>query len=144
MRVFLSHTSLMAKVPEGRSFVQAAMDGVNEVKAAKAHDMRAFLARDQSPAAYSVEEVLETGIYVGIIGFDHGSRVSDGDPRSYTELEFDTATEAGMTRLVFLLDDQATGLPGSVFTAVTDEQRRLPDQTAAGFGSDPGFFQKPG
>ena len=81
VRVFLSHTSMMAEVPEGRSLVQAATDAVNGVNDAKAHDMRHFVARDQSPAEYSAAELLATDIYVGIIGFDFGSEVGDGDHR---------------------------------------------------------------
>src|SRR6266498_1851714 len=80
--IFLSHTSLMARVPEGRSFVQAAKDAA----------LRAC------------------GIYVGVFGHEYGSRVRERPEVSYTELEFLTALEErqkrGLRLFVFLLSDK--------------------------------------
>lgn len=59
------------------------------------------------------ERVRGCEVYVGVLGTRYGSPVRDQSEVSYTELEFDTATEAGLDRLVFLLDTDAedVGIP---------------------------------
>ena len=104
-QVFVSHTSDMARFPAGRSFVQAALDAVGRAGMAPV-DMRHFAARDGEPADYCRARVRECEIYVALIGFRYGSLVPD-EAVSYTELEFQAATGAGLPRLVFLLDEAA-------------------------------------
>ena len=124
----MSHTSELSTFPAERSFVQVALDGVS--RAGRAYvDMRYFAAREGQPADYCRERVRGCGVYVGVIGFRYGSMVPGLDV-SYTELEFLTAGEAGIPRLVFLLDER-TPLPLSMVdhdrTAAEGFRQRLQD-----------------
>ncbi|MEX5635048.1 DUF4062 domain-containing protein [Parafrankia sp. FMc2] len=111
--VFISHTSEMATYPLGRSFVQAAVEAVLKAEL-RPVDMAQFAARGQPPAEYCRQQVQMCDVYLVIVGFRYGSRVPDRtDGVSYTELEFLTATAAGIPRLVFLLDEE-TAVPRSL------------------------------
>ena len=105
VQVFVSHTSDVARFPSDRSFVQAALDAVGRAGMAPV-DMRYFAAGDDSPADYCRRRVRECEIYVAIVGLQYGTYVP-AEQVSYTELEFLAAGEAGLPRLVFLLDDTA-------------------------------------
>jgi Domain of unknown function (DUF4062)/Tetratricopeptide repeat/NB-ARC domain len=111
-RVFISHTSELREFPPGRSYVAA----VERAVSAAGHvvvDMADFPAADLPPAQLCADRVQSCQVYVGVLGTRYGSPVRDRPQVSYTELEFDTATEAGLDRLVFLLDTGAAdvGIP---------------------------------
>lgn len=115
-RVFVSHTSEFAKHPEKKSFVDAAVAAVNRAGCVP-YDMEYFTARDEKPAQYCMDQVRECDVYVGIIGFRYGSPVRDRPEVSYTELEFEAASQAPLKkRMIFLLNPSVTGVPLEAFT----------------------------
>jgi hypothetical protein len=133
LRVFVSHTSDMNKYPTDRAFVRAALDAVRR-SGHTAISMDDFPVVSKVPASFCEEKVRECDVYIGVIGLRYGSLVA-GDPRgaaapanvplvgqpkpdstdavvppgqtavSYTELEFRTAVEKKIPRLLFLLDE---------------------------------------
>jgi tetratricopeptide (TPR) repeat protein len=113
-RVFISHTSELRAYPPGQSYVAA----VERAIMAAGHvvvDMADFPAADLPAAQLCADRVHSCHVYVGVLGTRYGSPVRDKPEVSYTELEFDTATEAELPRLVFLLDTDAadSGIPTS-------------------------------
>jgi hypothetical protein len=95
------------------------MNAVERAISASGHvvvDMEDFPAADQPAAKLCAERVRSCDVYIGLLGTRYGALVRGMPEVSYTELEFNTATEAGLDRLVFVLDIDApqTGVPLSV------------------------------
>src|SRR5262245_54010288 len=81
--------------------------------------MEDFGARDATALAFCRERVLACDVYVGLIGVYRGSEpAGDNRQRSYTELEYDWAAEAGKSRLMYVTPEGF----GSSPPAVTPDQ----------------------
>jgi len=113
-RIFLSHTAEVRRFPTARSYVAAAEDAVRRCGDAVV-DMKYFTAEDRPPADVCELMFATCDVYVGVIGFRYGSPIVDRPGLSYSELEFETATAAGLRRLVFLLDPERTEGPRALF-----------------------------
>lgn len=123
LRVFLSHTADLREHPAGRSFVAAAEAAV--IRAGHAVlDMEYFTARDGSVADFCTTTVARADVYVGVVGLRYGAPVPDRPGLSYTELEFDTATQRGLPRLIFMVADVPAGLPAASQPAELAERQQ--------------------
>ena len=100
--------------------------------------MEDFGARDGQAREVCADAVQDCDILVGILGIRYGAHPPD-DQTSYTELEFETATKWGLSRLMFLLDkDVASRLEGTARQGEdqADRQARLRERIGAKLVSD--------
>ena len=110
----MSHTSELRDYPPGNSYVDAAERAVS----ACGHvivNMADFPSASQPPAQLCIDRVRGCDVYVGVLGTRYGSPVRERLEVSYTELEFETAADADLPRLMFMLDECAAdvGIPVS-------------------------------
>ena len=111
-RVFVSHTSELRDFPRGMSYV-AAVERAISAAGYVVVNMADFPTADQPAAQVCTERVRGCDVYVAVLGTRYGIPVRDKPDMSYAELEFNAATEAGLDKLMFLLDTDAAdvGIP---------------------------------
>jgi hypothetical protein len=96
--------------------VAAALDAITRAGWVAVH-MGGFTAADAPPAEVCREKVAGCQVYVGLVGFRYGSPVREDAARSYVELEYDAATDAGLRRLVFLIPEEpSVALPRGFYS----------------------------
>jgi Domain of unknown function (DUF4062) len=119
-QIFISHTSELRDFPKEKSYVAAVERAISAARHVIV-DMADFPATDLPAAQVCADRVRACEVYVGVLGTRYGSPVRDKPEVSYTELEFGTATEAGLPRLVFLLDTDAADV-GIPLSALIDRE----------------------
>jgi hypothetical protein len=109
-------------LPAGRSFVAAAKQAIIDAGDGVV-EMGSFAPSSSEPSATSTSMVEWADVYVGIIGLRYGTPVPERPELSYTELEFETAAQLDMERLVFLLDDRSDDVPRAAGPSELDERQ---------------------
>jgi WD40 repeat protein len=98
-KVFLSSTS--RDLADYREAVHRALDGLGLFQLIKMED---FGARDANAKELCARRVRESDLLVGLMGHYYGS-CPPGEAVSFTELEYRTAKDAGLPRLMFAAPD---------------------------------------
>jgi len=108
-RTFLSYSQELLSYPDrARSYVKAAERAIHAV--GHVQSSSDFPAAFLKPANASAALMDRCDLFVGLYGLRYGERVGDRPEISFTELEFDLATERGLPRLIFAVDPEAAEL----------------------------------
>jgi hypothetical protein len=127
LRVFVSHTSEFSTFPPNGSFVDAAIEAINDCGHVPL-EMRSFVAESTPTPEVCERFVRIADVYVGILGHRYGALLNNRDI-SYTEFEYQCAATKGIPQLMFLLaadaavpfdsfGDQRNGVRQSQFRAM--------------------------
>jgi hypothetical protein len=85
---------------------EAAAQSVRRLEEHQAAAMENYVAADQRPLDKCLRDVKSCDVYVGIFAWRYGF-IPQGYDKSITHLEYETARQAGIPRLIFLLDEEA-------------------------------------
>lgn len=107
MIVFVSST--YRDLAEHREVLRLAL----ETSGYRFRGMEYFPAQPRLPLSVCLEALEGCDVYAGIIGGLYGSSPR-GRVKSYTELEYDRATELDIYKILLVLDENATVRPGHV------------------------------
>ncbi len=98
---------------------EAAAQAVRRLEEHQAVAMENYVAADQRPVDKCLQDVRSSDVYVGIFAWRYGF-IPQGYDKSITHLEYETARQAGLPCLVFLLEENA---PWPVHHVSTGEER---------------------
>jgi hypothetical protein len=99
-KIFLSSTS--RDLLEYREAVAKAIHGLDGYHCVRMED---FGARDQQALEFCRSKVRECELFIGILGLLYGS-CPEGVEMSYTEDEYETASQSAIPRLMFVSPDE--------------------------------------
>lgn len=142
-RVFVSHTAELRKYPTNGSYIDAAeraICGAGHVVV----NMADFPSTNAPPADECIRRVQSCDIYIGILGTRYGSPVRNQPEISYTELEYNTATDVAIPRLMFLLDTNAENLGIPLRELIDRQYGDRQDVFRAGIKNTARRFSNPG
>ena len=83
--------------------------------------MEKFGARKSAPLSTCLEEVSNSDIFIGIIGFRYGS-VDKKTKKSFSQLEYEKAVELDKEILIYLMDDNALVNAKNVDTGINSNR----------------------
>ncbi len=126
-RVFISHTSLLARHPANNTFLAAAITGAKEANWEPVQ-MDRFPSSSRTPAEECREQVLPCDAFIGVLGFDWGSELPGIPGMSYTMYEFDVAKHGRKPTLLFIIDEGSKDFPIGEITSISPSD--LAKQTA--------------
>ncbi|WIM94536.1 HEAT repeat domain-containing protein [Actinoplanes oblitus] len=103
-RVYLSST--VSDLRECRAEIRVALQQMGLDEAI----MGAYAEQEDRPLDRCLADLCSADLYIGVQAWRYGP-IPDGQERSVTELEYEAAGEAGLTRLIFVLDAEAHWAP---------------------------------
>lgn len=108
-----SHVFLSSTYSDLQAHREAAQRVIRRLDAVDI-SMENFGARDQRPVAECKRLIQEeSDLFVGIYAHRYGF-VPKGSDKSITELEYAAAADAGLTRLIYVVDSQQPWVPGYI------------------------------
>jgi SAM-dependent methyltransferase/tetratricopeptide (TPR) repeat protein len=136
LTVFLSSTTELA------AYRQAIIAHVRPLDAFRCVYMEDFGARDGGSVDVCRQLVAEADVLVGLTGHGRGwEPPGDGRRRSISEMEYDWAAERGLSRLMYVSPDGATGLAPVQSAEAAARQRTFRARVLADNLVDARFYQ---
>lgn len=102
----------------------AVIDTLDKLKVG-VNGMELFGARSEKPLETCLEEVSKCQVFIGILAMRYGS-IDEKTGKSYTHLEYETASKEKLNILIYLVDEDNARLPPK-FVDVSESAKKLRD-----------------